>query len=301
MARMNYNHLFNFYVVAKSGSLKGAAINLGLKQSTLSEQMKALESSIGKRLFSRIGRNLTLSAEGRQLFERVENFYAETADLGSEKNLRQISSRDCVEIGVTTTISRVFTYEILRRIFQKTGSLIRITESTGDTLMMAFQKQEIDVFITHEKLSRSLVRRVKSVSLKKPELLLVGTSDFASLSKNFPKGLNDQEFFLFTIRSQLRWEIEKFFRANNINPKIKSEVDDPELLKAAVLDGLGIAVLPEHSVSREISENKLIVLGKIPAANLDIYAHYLDGEISEDLLRVIRVMVPAKSEKFVND
>lgn len=288
MKDLNYNHLFNFFVVARAGSIKSAALSLGVSQSTLSEQLKNLESDIGLKLFSRIGRSLSLSAEGRRLFEKVENFFS--TDLGIGGQSQSFDSHSRVEIGITTTISRAFTYQILRGIFQKTGSLIRVTESTGDDLLMSFKKQEIDVFITHEKLSRSLVRKLKSISLKKPELMLVGTKKFEALIKTFPKGLDRQPFFLFTVRSQLRWEIEKFFRAQNIIPSIRAEVDDPELLKTAVLDELGIAVLPQHAVQQEIKDGRLLVLGRVPTSELDIYAHFIDGNANSDLQAVIKTL-----------
>jgi LysR family transcriptional activator of nhaA len=290
MKNFNYNHLFNFYVIAKAGSLKAAAFELNLSQSTLSEQMKILEAAIQKQLFSRAGRSLSLSVEGRRLYEKVENFFGGISNLTSNEVQSTLLNQEPIEIGITTAISRVFTYEILRPIFQKTGSFIRITESTGDDLLMLFKRQKIDIFLTHEKLSKSLIRRLKSVSLKRPELLLVGGAKFETLLNAFPKDLNGQPFFLFSVRSQLRWEIEKFFKTHKIIPVVKAEVDDPELIKAAVIDQLGLAILPEYSVKKEIKEKKIFTIGKVPSSDLNVFAHYMDTHQNTELENVIKAL-----------
>lgn len=290
MSNLNYNQLFNYYMVAKSGSLKTAALNLGITQSTLSEQMKNLESHVGQKLFTRAGRSLSLNAFGRRLFNKIEPFYSEAPQFIESVMADNFSPTNSVEIGITTTISKIFAFEILRPVFRKTGTFIRVTESTADSLLMDFKEQNIDVFITHERLSRSLVKRLKTVSLKRPQLVLVGGLKYEHLVSTFPKGLSGHPFFLFTVRSQLRWEIEKFFKTKDISPTIKGEVDDPELLKAAVMDNLGLAVLPEHSIAAELSNKSLIKIGVLPTTDLQIFAHYLGGDVSPELERVVRVL-----------
>lgn len=61
-----------FEAAARRLSLTAAAKEIGLTQSALSQQIKALESRLGVALFRRHARGLTLTDEGRKLLPQVE-------------------------------------------------------------------------------------------------------------------------------------------------------------------------------------------------------------------------------------
>lgn len=56
-----------FAAIAKHGSLRGAAEALGVKPSTVSHQLKSLEAQLGKALFIRTTRSISLTEAGRAL------------------------------------------------------------------------------------------------------------------------------------------------------------------------------------------------------------------------------------------
>ncbi|KZL12933.1 LysR family transcriptional regulator [Pseudovibrio sp. Ad26] len=56
-----------FNAIAQNGSLKGAAVALGIKPSTVSHQLKSLEEQLGTALFVRTTRSVTLTDAGRAL------------------------------------------------------------------------------------------------------------------------------------------------------------------------------------------------------------------------------------------
>lgn len=273
--------------MAKSGSIKNAALDLGVSSSTLSEQMKNFEGAMGEPLFTRAGRSLSLTTYGHRLFQKAEGFFANSAEL-LESLGQQAAEGRRVEIGITTTISRIFSYELLRPLFREAGMHIRVTESQADALLMEFKKLNIDVFITHEKVPATVVKRLKSIVIRRPELVVVAAKGYEKKFPKFPEGLSGQPFFLFTVRTPLRWEIEKFFKTHTIVPDIRGEVDDPEIIRAAAEDGLGLAILPDHAIRG--SEGKLQKLGTLPRSDICIYAHYLGGEPSPEVNRVITTL-----------
>lgn len=288
MNRPNFNHLFSFYAVAKSGSIKNAALDLGVSSSTLSEQMKSFEEAMGEPLFTRAGRSLSLTVHGHRLFQKIEGFFAGSTELLDTLGLQANGAARRVEIGITTTISKIFSYEILRPLFRESGAHIRVTESQADVLLMEFKRQNIDVFITHEKIAPSIVKRLKSLVIREPRLVVVAGKGFENKFPKFPEGLSGQPFFLFTVRTPLRWEIEKFFKTHSIVPDIRGEVDDPEILRAAAEDGLGIAILPDHALRS--SDEKLTRLGVLPKSDVCIYAYYLGGDPSAEVDRVVQAL-----------
>ena len=69
---MEFRVLQYFLAVAREESVSGAAEFLHLSQPTLSRQLKDLEEELGKQLFIRGNRKITLTEEGMLLRKRAE-------------------------------------------------------------------------------------------------------------------------------------------------------------------------------------------------------------------------------------
>jgi DNA-binding transcriptional LysR family regulator len=69
---VDWNDLRYFLAVARSGSLAGAARDLGVEHTTVSRRLGALESDLGARLFARGPAGLTLTEAGRGILPCVE-------------------------------------------------------------------------------------------------------------------------------------------------------------------------------------------------------------------------------------
>ena len=68
---LNYNHLHYFHVAAVEGTVAGAAGRLGVTQPTVSEQVRALERTLGVALFERTATGLRLTDAGRLAYEHT--------------------------------------------------------------------------------------------------------------------------------------------------------------------------------------------------------------------------------------
>lgn len=86
---MEFRVLQYFLAVAREESVSGAAEFLHLSQPTLSRQLKDLEEELGKQLFIRGNRKITLTEEGMLLRKRAE----EIVDL-MKKTEEEVSSSD---------------------------------------------------------------------------------------------------------------------------------------------------------------------------------------------------------------
>jgi len=68
---MDNETLFNFLIVADEGTLTAASKKLHIAQPALSKQLKHLESEFGVKLMERGARQLTLTEEGKILYEKI--------------------------------------------------------------------------------------------------------------------------------------------------------------------------------------------------------------------------------------
>ncbi len=99
---MDRNLLAQFLVVAELASFSGAAQRLGVRRSSVSRAVAALERSLGVQLFSRSTRHVALTTAGQALYEKVKpHLTALDEALG---NVREREQAPSGELRLTTTV-----------------------------------------------------------------------------------------------------------------------------------------------------------------------------------------------------
>src|ERR1700722_11820513 len=102
----NFNHLYYFYVTAKSGGVTTAAGHLRISQPSLSSQIKVLERSLGLKLFQKTGRTIELTREGLVLFGFCRQMF-ELSEEMSEALLKKVPSASRkIHIGISDEVDR---------------------------------------------------------------------------------------------------------------------------------------------------------------------------------------------------
>jgi DNA-binding transcriptional LysR family regulator len=93
------------------------------------------------------------------------------------------------------------------------------------------------------------------------EELLVVTSPQHPLARRkksvTPEDLASQPFVLFEAGSNSRRTIEAFFSREQIVPKVVTETENVEIIKALVRVKLGISIVPYQAVAREVHAGQL--------------------------------------------
>ncbi|SRR5216684_6104570 len=145
---MELHQLRYFHAVARAGSFTRAAEELGIGQPSLSQQIRALERSIGTPLFERLGRSLRLTAYGEALLEPAQRILQDVAMAESSlANLRE-GVRGRLRVGVIPTI---MPYWVAPRIvdFQKQFPEVdvQLVEDQTPRLVEQLQLGDLDIAI----------------------------------------------------------------------------------------------------------------------------------------------------------
>lgn len=269
MERLNFNHLYYFYIVAKEGSIKGAAEKLFVSQPTISDQIKLLEEYFETDLFLRQNRSLTLTREGELALKYAQKIF----DFGGELTARlrnniEVPKRS-LDIGITHFMSHYFLYDSILPLFEQDDISININENQRHLLLADLEEGHIDMVFTDNK--DGISSSMNSFRIGVNKTFAVAHKNFRKHKKNFPDSLNVIPFFNYTNDSFLKYEIELFFSKNGLSPRIIGEADDIDLFDVVTSKGFAFTIVPEVAKNRLCMNKDVIVLGELEELQTSVW------------------------------
>ncbi|HEY5938305.1 MAG TPA: LysR family transcriptional regulator [Kofleriaceae bacterium] len=145
---LNYNHLYYFHVAATEGSLVKAAEKLGVTQSTLSEQLRALERAVRKTLFERSSTGMRLTATGQATYEHTTAMFRAGERLEQALSDRPDDAPLSLRVGASGAVARATSTDFMLPLFALDDCMpvIRI----GDTveLLRDLRANELDLVLS---------------------------------------------------------------------------------------------------------------------------------------------------------
>ncbi len=269
MDRMNFNHLFYFYIVAKEGSIKTSAEKLHVSQPTISDQIKLLEEFLKTSLFERKNRALYLTKEGKLALKYAEKIF----DLSNEITFRLRNKielpKKSLEIGITHFMSHYFLYETILPLFEQDEISINIKENERHLLMAELEEGNIDIIFTDNK--DGISTSMTSYRIGVNRTFAVAHKKFRKYKNGFPTSLNQIPFFNYTNESFLKYEIELFFTKNGLGPRIIGEADDVDLFEIVTEKGLAFTIVPEVAKNRFCMSKNVVVLGELEELQTSVW------------------------------
>ena len=248
------DHLVAALTVARVGSFTRAASDLGLSQPALSRQVMALEKHLGVRIFDRVGRSVRLTAAGEDLINRITPLLEEmsrvTINLATAAN--QAAGR--VRLGTSESIAVHVLPALLRNFMNQHRRIdLRLTCSTTDNLPDMVGQGEVDLAVTSIEYEPP---GLQVTPLWQDELVLVLPMNHSARSRTIHSYKNE-EFILLSPRTITRRLLERELSELGVELKVVLEHNSSEVIKAMVSAGLGLAILPEPVVRREIRRGEL--------------------------------------------
>lgn len=123
MSWLNYHHLFYFWTVAREGSIAKACDRLLLTQPTISGQIRELERAFGAKLFRKVGRNLVLSEQGREVYRYADEIFTLGQELQETMQGRPVGRRVRLVVGIPEALPKLISRQILEPALRLTQSV----------------------------------------------------------------------------------------------------------------------------------------------------------------------------------
>lgn len=268
--RINLNHLYYFYVVAKEGSVKAASEILHVTQPTISDQLKLLEEYFEIKLFERRSRGLFLNTQGKIALEYAEKIFGLAGELTRTIKYQNGKPKKTVDIGITSHMSQYFLYDKILPLLKKKEVVVNLKESERRHLIADLEASEIDVVFTYSK--ENLPSTIDYYQVGVNKTFVVAHRDFKKHKRKFPYSLNELPYFSYTKESSLRYDIDMFFARNEIMPQVIGEGDDIDLLDLITREKLAFTIVPEVAKLRLCENNDIIALGEIKELQTSVWA-----------------------------
>jgi len=136
MEWLNYHHLLYFWTIVRKGGLVKAANELGLAPSTVSAQIRLLETTLGYKLFERVGRRLVLTDVGRIVSNYAEDIFTLGRELMSELKGATVGRPLLLKVGVADVVPKLVAQILLEPVMSLPGEArILCREDRPDKLL----------------------------------------------------------------------------------------------------------------------------------------------------------------------
>lgn len=249
-----------FSVVVREGSFSAAAERLYMTQPAVSQHIKDLETSLGRRLFERGWRGVKLTPHG----EILNRYAAEIFDLvaQAESALMDIDhlTSGRVNMGATPGIGIYLAPDWVQD-FRSRYPQLTVALQTGVTSQIIGDvlSQKLDIgFIEGELDDRPQPRLASLVLAEIDQQIVVGFKHpFWDRAKVTIDELNGQSLIVRQPNSQSRVWLDQALEQHGVEPLIGAEFDNLESIKRAVTVGGCMAVLPPYVVQSEVEQQLL--------------------------------------------
>ena len=298
MEWLNYHHLLYFWTVARTGGVSAAGAELRLAQPTISGQLRALEDSLGEKLFHRVGRRLELTEMGRVVYRYADEIFSLGRELMDAVHGRPTGRPVRLAVGVADVLPKLITYRLIEpalKLPEPVRMIIR--EDKPERLLAELALHELDVVLSDAPMSPTVKVRAFSHLLGECGVTIFGTKELAAkYRRTFPRSLDGAPLLLPTENTSLRRGLDQWFEQHDLRPMVVSEIEDRALLKAFGERGVGLFPAPtviENEVRRQYG---VAVVGRIEAVKERFYAISVERRLKHPA--VVAICEAARQQLF---
>lgn len=272
MLIVNHHHLYYFWIAAQEGSIIKACEKLHLAQPTVSAQILKLEKELGKTLFQRQRRGLSLTEDGRLVLDyanRIFNYSQEMVDaLRDQPGGRPIK----IQIGIVDQVSKEIAQSLLTMIFQETPqAMVTVLEGRLPELLADLKNHSIDLLVSNVDIPVEESSDYVKADIGSLAVDFTASAHWASKIKRFPEDLKNVPLLLPTRASPIWSQVERYLNAHHLEPQIRAEIQDAELLRRLTLQGDGAAPLDRLAARQAMAKGKLLRLNRKSTGITEIY------------------------------
>lgn len=240
-------HIRTFHEVVRAGSYSAAARTLGYTQPAITQQMKALERSVGTPLFVRVGRQMRLTEAGEALERHagviLDRIAAAQQQMSAITGLRAGRVRMCAFPSAGATLVP----EALARLSaEHPGVRVELQEAEPPDSMRRVADGECDITLafTYPGLREQVPDELVEIPLMEDQLTVLLPSGHRMARRRAVRlsELADERWIAGCLRCRANFLHE--CAELGFSPDVAFTTDDILVVQSLVAEGLGIAMMP---------------------------------------------------------
>lgn len=252
---MNLRYVYSFVTVARLGSFRAAAVELGLSQASVSHHLRALETELGARLLERGGSICQPTAAGLRFLPRARSL------LRLCEQARTDMTHERLRIGAASNIGIYLLPRLLQhyRALQPDGPEPVLEIGPNPTTVKRLTDGEVDLALTEW---WQPIEEFKSIVWRSEELVVIVPPghDWADRHHICREELACTKLLAGEPGSGTGRLLRTYLHEVGKMPSIAAELASTEAVKQAVAHGLGISLVLASSVAEEVATGRLAAL-----------------------------------------
>jgi DNA-binding transcriptional LysR family regulator len=259
MANLTARQLQVFVDAAECLSFARVAERLRLTPSAVSFQIRQIELQTEVGLFERIGRRVALTEAGRVLLDYARPVLRDLADLDQAMLALKGVGEGRVTLGLVSTAKYIVPRMIARFRTRHPGIMVLLRDGNRSAIHAALVAGQMDLAVMGRPPEGSDIVAQRfashpSVIIAPPGHRLAGEAEVPA------EALRTEWFIVREDGAGTRLLSDGFFREAGFTPRIAMETSSNEMIKQAVMAGMGLALLSQHTIGLERALGLLSVL-----------------------------------------
>lgn len=257
MAHPGLKDLAAVIAIAKRGTFRAAALDLGMSTTALSSAIGKLEASLGVRLFNRTTRSVSLTDAGRRFVEQIGPALQDIDAAMQTARSQQATPSGTIRINAFPTAARAImplVIEFVRRHPQVHVDIVtegRLVDIVADGFDLGVRESD---FVPHDMIA---------LSLRRPQrFAVVGSSAYFETCPRpqVPSDLLDHRCLRVRLPdgALYRWQFRKGEETAQVDVDGPVTLDEASVARIAVSEGLGLGFFMEQDVREELEAGRLI-------------------------------------------
>ncbi len=257
---MEIRELNTFVTIVKVGNFSKAAEKLGYTQSAVTIQMKNLEKELNTKLFDRLGKQVTLTNQGRTFHTYAINILNNIIE-AKESMIEDCNLSGNLSIGSVDSICSSFLSKIISK-YHKLYPEVKITvlTDTPSFLLDKLHSNSLDlIYLLDENLTSDKLQNV--FEFDEEVVFTCSSNHVLSKEKNITLDkISDFPLILTEANASYRKVLEnKLFKINkNVRPFL--ETTNTNLICQMLCNGNEISFLPKFVINSYLEQKKLVIL-----------------------------------------
>ncbi|SHG62531.1 DNA-binding transcriptional regulator, LysR family [Thermosyntropha lipolytica DSM 11003] len=259
---MNIEQFEIFRTIAQVKSFTRAAKILNFTQPAISSQIKSLEQYYNVELFERGSSGVKLTEAGKKFYEYGEKILALFNEMEAELAKISGSTKEFIKLGASNSPGNYFLPSAIK-VFKARhpNAYVRVDIAHSYEIIEALRERSLDIGVIEGDMSYGPDIERHKISSNKLVLVAPANAKWKKIRNISIQDLMREPFIAREEEATLRYLFNSYLKSIGYNlddMNIVMEITNWEAMKQAVLNNVGLAIIPYPVVEKEIKEGKLV-------------------------------------------